>query len=125
VALQILLAATLVVLALGARPFTPRPRMRIERRSPFEHVGALSRAYEQIAATRVASRRLLQGMRRRHPIGRLTLSDEEYLAALSSRYPESAQHIDRVRRSLDRALEPAEFLALGEAIETIERTVHS
>ncbi len=124
-ALQMIVAAVLVVLMLGARPFAPRPIMRMERRSPFEHVGALSRAYEQIGATRLAARRLLQGLRRRHPIGRATMSNEEYLAALGTRYPDAANDVERLRTSLERALEPAEFLAVGEAVETIERKLHT
>jgi hypothetical protein len=123
-ALQLLFAATLVVLALGARPLAPRSRMRVERRSPFEHVGALARAYEQVRATRIASRRLLHGLRRRHPIGR-DGDEEAYLAALGARYPDVVPELDTVRKALRRPVAPAEFLEVGQAIETIERKIES
>ncbi|HJU90964.1 MAG TPA: DUF4350 domain-containing protein [Gemmatimonadaceae bacterium] len=123
--IQLLLAATLVVLALGARPLAPKPRLRLERRSPFEHVGALARAYEQVSATRIASRRLLHGLRRRHPIGRHTGDEESYLGALAARHPDVAAEIDTVRNALQRPLEPEQFLAVGQAIETIERKIQA
>lgn len=122
---QLLFAAVLLLLALGARPLAPRPRMRLERRSPFEHVGALARAYEQVRATRLASRRLLHGLRRRHPIGRLASDDDSYLAALGSRYPHLRDEIARVRAALETPLPPEKFLLVGNAIETIERKIES
>jgi hypothetical protein len=123
-ALQLLFAGILVVLASGARPLTPRSRMRVERRSPFEHVGALARAYEQVRATRIASRRLLHGLRRRHPIGREG-DEETYLGALAARYPEVTPEIDTVRRALRQPVDPAGFLAVGQAIETMERKIEA
>jgi hypothetical protein len=123
-AVQILLAAVLLVLAIGARPLVPRARMRTERRSPFEHVGALARAYEQVRATRTASRRLLHGLRRRHPVGRVS-SDEAYLAALAARYPDTSTEIALVRGATRTPLEPEAFLAVGHALEAIERKIES
>ncbi|HEX5831694.1 MAG TPA: DUF4350 domain-containing protein, partial [Gemmatimonadaceae bacterium] len=58
-------AAVVLLLAAGARAIAPRPRARAERRSPLEHVSALARAYEDAGATRLASRRLVHGLRRR------------------------------------------------------------
>ncbi|MGH7635784.1 MAG: DUF4350 domain-containing protein, partial [Gemmatimonadaceae bacterium] len=50
VVVQLGVAGLILLLALSVRPIAPIARRSIERRSPFEHVGALSRAYEQIDA---------------------------------------------------------------------------
>ncbi len=75
-------------------------------------------------ATRTASRRLLQGLRRRHPVGRVT-SDDAYLAALAARYPDTTPEIQLVRDATRTPLEPEAFLAVGHAIEAIERKIES
>ncbi|MBX6333692.1 MAG: hypothetical protein IRY91_17745 [Gemmatimonadaceae bacterium] len=106
------------------RPIPPSPRRTIERRSPFEHVGALSRAYEQIGATRLATKRLVRGLRRRHTLGATDgMSDAEYLALLAGRKPEVADDAALLRRALETPLPAAEWVAVGGAIDHIERTI--
>ena len=122
--LQLLLAAALLLLALGVRPIPPRARKRSERRSPLEHVGALASAYEQVNAARTALGRLLRGLRRRHPIGTLrSASDAEYLSSLASRHPSVAGDVDMLLELIHDRPTPARFEAGGAAIANIERTL--
>ena len=122
--LQLLAAALVLLVAIGVRPIAPTPRQRIERRSPLEHVGALAQAYEQIDATRLATRRLVRGLRRRHPMGVGTsLDDERYLALLPSRKPALADDARLLGRALAQPLPVAEWVAVGGAIDHIERTI--
>ena len=87
-------------------------------------VGALARAYQQTEATRTSTQRLLRGLRRRRPLGATgSLDDESYLSLVSSRKPELAADVDRVRAALARPLPAAEWVAVGAAIDHIERTI--
>ncbi len=119
---QILIAGLVLLLAASVRPIPPRNRVIVERRSPLEHVGALARAYEQIGATRVATRRLVHGLRRRHPLGR-AMPDDEYLAMVGVRYPVAGAEVDAVKNALHAVVTPPQFAQVGEAIDTIERTI--
>jgi hypothetical protein len=113
-----------LLLVYGVRPIAPAPRRSIERRSPLEHVGALARAYEQMAATRLATKRLVRGLRRRHPLGATgALDDDGYLSLVSSRKAELASDVDILRASLARPLPANEWVAVGRAIDHIERTI--
>jgi hypothetical protein len=124
VLLQLVAAGLLLLLVYGVRPIAPLPRHSIERRSPLEHVGALARAYEQMAATRLATKRLVRGLRRRHPLGATgTLDDDGYLSLVSSRKAELASDVDILRASLARPLPANEWVAVGRAIDHIERTI--
>ena len=118
-----LLAAGAVLLILhGIRPIAPRPRARIERRSPIEHVGALAHAYAQVGATKTATRRLVHGLRRRHPIGTLRgATDEEYLASLGARYPAVAPQVELLLASTSQSQPPERFREAGAAVAHIER----
>jgi hypothetical protein len=119
-------AALALLVVLGMRALPPSPRSRIERRSPMEHVGALARAYEQVGATRTVSRRLLRGLRRRHPLGaRHGDEDEVFLDALRSRYPSLASDVELLRRAIRQSLTPEELLGVGHAIHHIERAMIS
>lgn len=121
---QLVVAALVLLVVLGVRPIAPVPRTTIERRSPLEHVGALSRAYEQIEATRLATHRLVRGLRRRHPLGASGgMDDEAYLALLSARKPELAADAALLRDALARRLPAAEWVGVGTAIDHIERTI--
>jgi hypothetical protein len=123
-ALVLIVAALLLLMAASPRPIAPVDRVRIERRSPLEHVGALARAYEQIAATRSTVRRLVRGVRRRHGGSRRASEDEEgYLATLRVRHPSAAGDIALVERALHTPTAPAELRAAGDAIARIERLV--
>jgi hypothetical protein len=122
--LQIAAAALLYLLFIGVRPIAPVSRARLERRSPLEHVGALSRAYETIGATALAAQRLVRGARRRHPLGTaMGLSDEGYLALLRVRLPALGSDIDILTRALTKNPTADELVAAGAAIDHIERNI--
>jgi len=123
-ALQLGVAGLILLLALSVRPIAPVARRSIERRSPFEHVGALSRAYEQVDATRLATQRLVRGLRRRHPLGATgALDDRAYLSLLAVRAPALAPDLDLMRTALDDPQLPrAAWVRVGAALAHIERT---
>jgi hypothetical protein len=123
VATQALIAGLVLLMAVGIRPIAPRARRAIERRSPFEHVGALSRAYEQVRATRLATRRLVRGVRRRHPLGTTAADDTQYLSLLAGRAPVVAGDVRVLQRAIEQPLSAGEWVAVGGAIEHIERTL--
>jgi hypothetical protein len=121
---HLLLAAGVLLLAVGVRPIAPRPRITTDRRSPLEHVGALAQAYGQVNATRTALRRLIRGLRRRHPIGTLrSASDAEYLSSLAGRHPSVAGDVDVLLNLIHDTPAPDRFEAAGAAIANIERTL--
>jgi hypothetical protein len=136
--LQALAAALVLLAALGARPLAPRPRARLERRSPLEHVGALSRAYAQVGATRLATRRLVRGIRRRHGAwgtfgggaraaggagGGAGESDDVFLAAVADRFPAVASDVALLRDAARTPRTPAAFLDVGRAAERVEEAL--
>jgi hypothetical protein len=124
-ALLQVVAASLVLLAVaGVRPIPPQQRERIERRSPFEHVGALARAYENVRATRRATRLFVHGLRRRHDAAAWRMGgDEDYLRAVRASHPSLAPHVDLVLQALRNPPTPAQFIEVGKAVEHIERTL--
>ncbi len=122
----LLLAGGVLLLALGARPVAPQPPPMIERRSPFEHVGALSRAYQQIGATRLATAHLVRGLMRRRGLGggtRAARDERAYLLAIRDRHPQLAPQVRTLAQALDHRVPPAELVHVGEAVHTIERTL--
>jgi hypothetical protein len=122
--IHLLIATALLLLAMGIRPIAPRPQMRGERRSPLEHVGALAQAYGQVNATRTGLRRLIRGLRRRHPIGTLrSATDDEYLTSVAARHPAVAPDVDMLRSMLTERPDPERFQTAGTAIAHIERTL--
>ncbi|MBK5189000.1 MAG: DUF4350 domain-containing protein [Gemmatimonadaceae bacterium] len=123
-ALQIGAAALLYLLVIGVRPIAPVSRARYERRSPLEHVGALSRAYEAIGATGLAVERLVRGVRRRHPLGTTAhLSDAGYLALLRARLPALAGDVDILTNALANKPSAEQLVSAGAAIDHIERNL--
>jgi hypothetical protein len=121
---QLVAAGLILLLVYGVRPIAPLKRRSIERRSPLEHVGALARAYQQSGATRAGTQRLLRGLRRRRPLGATgALDDESYLSLVISRKPELADDVERVRSALARPTQASEWVAVGSAIDHIERTI--
>jgi len=122
-AVQALIAGLILLLAVGIRPVAPRERPSIERRSPLEHVGALRLAYEQIQATRLATSRLVRGLRRRHPLGAAALTDDAYLSLLAQRVPVAANDVALLQRALTRQMVPTTWVAVGGAIDHIERAI--
>ena len=122
--LHLLAAAGVLLLAVGVRPIAPRGRIHSERRSPLEHVGALAHAYSEVHATRTALRRLVRGLRRRHPIGMLrSASDEEYLSSLAARHPSVAGDVEVLVNVMQDRPTADRFEAGGAAIAHIERTL--
>jgi uncharacterized protein DUF4350 len=121
--LQLLAAGLILLVALSVRPIAPRPRLRTERRSPFEHVGALARAYEQIGATRLAARRLIRGLRRRHALATAGDDDEAALRRLVARHPALKPDVERLLDATTRRLPPDEFRQIADSIATMERTL--
>ena len=117
-----LIAGLVLIAAVGPRPIAPKARERIERRSPLEHVEALARAYEQVGASRVVTRRLVRGIRRRHAPGvAQRASDDDFLRALADRHPGIRGEIALVQRASARPLPPDQLPALARALELIER----
>lgn len=121
--LQILLAGLVLLVALGARPIGARARMRLERRSPLEHVGALSRAYMQKGATRLAARRLVRGIRRRHGAAARSSDDDAFLLRLAERHPALGPGVKRLIAATKNPVTPGELTLLADDIDTIERTL--
>ncbi|HTL94383.1 MAG TPA: DUF4350 domain-containing protein [Gemmatimonadaceae bacterium] len=122
-AVQALIAGLILLLAVGIRPVAPRERPSIERRSPLEHVGALRLAYEQIQATRLATNRLVRGLRRRHPLGAGSSTDDAYLSLLAQRVPVAAGDAALLQRALTTQMAPTDWVAVGGAIDHIERAI--
>lgn len=120
---QVLAACLVLMLVVGMRPILPRDRQSIERRSPLEHVGALTLAYEQVHATRLATNRLVRGVRRRHPLGAGALPDDAYLAMLAQRVRATGADVAVLQRALTHQLPAADWIAVGEAIDHIERAI--
>ena len=126
-ALQVAAAGLVLLAALGIRPVAPAARRPIERRSPLEHVGALARAYEQVGASRLAARRLVRGLRRRHggwrgagaPSG--GDADAEFLHQVAARRPAAADDARRLARALDAATPRDELPELGAAAARLEQ----
>jgi hypothetical protein len=119
-------AALILLLSLSVRPIAPVNVKVIERRSPLEHVGALSRVYERIGATRLAARRLVRGLRRRHPLGATSaLDDDGYLALIRERVAGTTNEVVLLRRAMREPLPAAEFVHAGAAIDHIERKLTS
>ena len=123
---QLTLAVLLLLLAAATRGIVPPSRRRTERRSPLEHVGALARAYEQVEATRTATRRMVHGLRRRHATGAArALDDEAYLHAIATRHPALVPDVERTLEALRRPLPPSDFLTVGQSIDHIDRTLRT
>jgi len=123
-AVQLAVAGLLYLLVIGVRPIAPISRARYERRSPLEHVGALSRAYEAIGATGLAAQRLVRGIRRRHPFGTTAqLTDAGYLTLLRQRLPELGSDIDILTNALANKPTPEQLVSAGAAIDHIERNL--
>jgi hypothetical protein len=130
--IQLIVAAGLLLIALGVRAIAPRSVQQIQRRSLLEHVDALGRAYQQIHAGTFGTRQLLRGVRRRHPTGAAAgrggaVSDAEYLTAMQRRYAIAQEEIDCVTRALgDKAVRSdGRFLEAGRALAKIEQAMQT
>src|SRR5690606_25882198 len=122
--LQLGVAGLLLLVAIGARPVRPRPPVRIERRSPLEHVHALARAYETVGAVERSARLLVRGLRRRHGGYGAPQDEAAYLDALARRHPDLAPDIATVSAALGHEGAKPEPAAVATAIRNIERTLN-
>jgi hypothetical protein len=121
---QILGAALVLLLATGPRAIPPRDPEHIERRSPLEHVEALARAYSQVGATRTATVRLVNGIRRRtmktvSGVAGAHTNDAFFDWALS-RAPTMRPDVDVIRHALDVRVSRRDFVAVGGALQRLE-----
>ena len=124
VALEITVAALVLLLAFAVRPLAPVPIPPISRRSPLEHVGALAHAYSQIDARRLGTSMLVRGLRRRHSLGLpRSASSTTYLSALRDRLPGASADVDRIVTALapDSPTSSDHFAVTGAAVANIER----
>ncbi len=121
---QLLAAGLVLLLAAAPRALPPREAGRAERRSPFEHVDALARAYAQVGATRTATARLVRGLRRRLGLAatRATAGapDAAFLDWVEHTAPGTAADVARVRRALGAPISRRELSAVGDALARIE-----
>jgi hypothetical protein len=129
VLLQAMLAGLVLLLALGPRPLPAHDAERVERRSPLEHVSALAQAYGRVAGTRLATARLLRGVRRRVERGtRVDRSggenDARFLDEAASATSLS-EDVALVRRGLAEPLSRREFEAVGGALARLEESLLS
>jgi hypothetical protein len=125
---QLLGAGLILLLAFAPRTVPPPPDAeRIERRSPLEHVDALSRAYIQVGATRTATMRLLRGVRRRVQRGGIRSwtreTDDAFLARAQESAPALAPDIAHIRDALRAAVSRRDFAATGVALHRLETTL--
>lgn len=125
--LQLLAAGFVLLLAAAPRAIPPRDAVRVQRRSPLEHVDALGRAYDQVGATRTAVMRLVRGVRRRIGLaaGRATAgaSDAQFLDWAERTDPAIAADTARVRLALQTAVSRHELSAVGDALTHIEASL--
>lgn len=92
---QGMIAALLLLAAIGMRPIPPTSQPRIQRRSPLEHVTALANAYTQTDARAFGLDQLIRGLRRRHPLGvNRNASPEAYFALVQSNFPATHDAIE-------------------------------
>lgn len=126
-ALQAAVAAIVLIIAVGARPLSPTASREFPRRSPIEHVGALAQAYLQVDARRIGTDRLIQGLRRRHPLGvARSLPHDAYLAALRTQLPSTASDVNVVSAAMAQdSTKQSSFASVGAAVANIERTFRS
>ena len=120
--LQIAVAGLILLAAAAWRPIAPIGKKRIERRSALEHVEALARAYARVGATRTTVRRLVRGLRRRHA-RKATRQDEAYLQSIAEKYPRLADDVQHILNGVRDQITPAELLAVGRAVDHIDRVL--
>ena len=119
---QVAVAALILLAAAAWRPVAPASRKRIERRSALEHVAALARAYARVNATRTAVRRLVRGLRRRHS-RKGVRNDEAYLRGVAAQNPPLADDVQHILHGVSDEITPAELLAVGRAVDHIDRVL--
>lgn len=124
--LGLAIAGLILIAATGPRPLVPVESQTVERRDPLEQVDALAHAYEQVAATRTITARLVRGVRTRvEGAASLTRarSDDAFLSDVEARTPELAADVALVRRALRDAVARRELLLIGAALRRIEESL--
>ena len=119
-------AGLVLLAAMGMRPLRPLPHEVVRRRSPLEHAEALARAYESAGATRIATRRLVRGLRRRHSLGANIAEhgdDVERLDAIAARYPAIASDVAFLERGMATAIADDDLTRLGDAAARVDATI--
>ena len=122
--IEVIAAALVLLLAFAVRPIAPVSTAPLSRRSPLEHVGALAHAYLQVDARKLATGRLVRGLRRRHPLGLpRSQPDSVYLSTLRDRLPTVSTDVGRILASLstDSHDSSDHFATTGAAVANIER----
>ena len=124
---QVLAAGLVLLVAAAPRAIPPRDAVRIERRSPLEHVDALARAYGQVGATRTATMRLVRGVRRRLESGRMHAvaahPDDAFLDRAERTVPALAPDVALIRRALAKQVSRHDFIAAGAALQRLESSL--
>ncbi|MEO7041087.1 MAG: DUF4350 domain-containing protein [Gemmatimonadaceae bacterium] len=126
VTLELVAAALILLLAFAVRPLAPVSVPPVSRRSPLEHVGALAYAYSQVNAKALGTRRLIHGLRRRHPFGLpRSLPDSEYMSTIRTRVPTVEGDVDEVLAAFSNSVPEStgSFADTGTAIANIERAI--
>jgi hypothetical protein len=77
----------------------------------------------QKGATRLAARRLVRGIRRRHGAAARSSDDEAYLRRLAERHPALAPSVERLVKATKNPVSPRELTELADDIDMIERTL--
>lgn len=118
--LQIVIASLIVLVAASIRPLQPREVERSERRSALEHVDALAAAYQRAGATPAAVKRLVRGLRRRHPTAGPGGDLRAFLEAARARRPAVAPDTLRVAEAMDHRQAAHTVAPIAQAIDRID-----
>lgn len=118
---QGIIAALLLLAAIGLRPIPPVPQHRTQRRSPLEHVIALASAYKQTEARAFGVEQLVRGLRRRHPLGvNRNASPETYFAIVRSNFPKTQEAAESLLAMLHGTI-PARLADAATLVAAIEQ----
>ena len=79
----------------------------------------------QKGATRLAARRLVHGIRRRHGTVARSGDDETWLRRVADRYPALKPNVERLIAATQLPVSPRDFTLLADDIDTIERTLRT
>ncbi len=82
----------------------------------------MARAYSRVGATRTAVRRLVRGLRRRHS-RKGVRNDDAYLKGVAAQHPPLADDVQHILSGESNEITPAELLAVGRAVDHIDRVL--
>ena len=118
--LQAVVAGLILLLALSPRPIAPHDPERLARRSPLEHADALGHAYAEVGATRTATVRLVDGLRRRIRRVGGEADPSLFLQRLASERPALSADIAVITRALSQPVSARDLAEVGEALRRVE-----